>query len=95
MASLTRGAALCADLHVDANDLAVFIFAWHCQARLGSCAGGSGFTDSRHSTLGEFAWDEFRRGAEELRISTLAQFKARALQWGAALLTRRRSASSP
>lgn len=52
---------MCADIGVDANDLAVFIFAWHCQA----------------ATLGEFAWDEFRRGAEELHIDSLAKFKER------------------
>lgn len=51
--------ALCADLGVDANDISVFIFAWHCQA----------------TTLGEFGWDEFRRGAEELRIDSIASFK--------------------
>jgi hypothetical protein len=44
---------------VDANDLSIFIFAWHCNA----------------GTLGEFSWEEFRRGAEELRIDSIAAFK--------------------
>ncbi len=51
--------ALCKDLAIDANDVSIFIFAWHCNA----------------STLGEFSWEEFRRGAEELRIDSIASFK--------------------
>ena len=50
---------LCKDLSIDPNDVAIFIFAWHCNA----------------STLGEFGWEEFRRGGEELRIDSIASFK--------------------
>ncbi len=44
---------------MDANDVSIFVFAWHCGA----------------ATLGEFSWEEFRRGAEELQIDSLASFR--------------------
>ena len=53
--------ALCTDLKVDANDLSIFIFAWHCDAQ----------------TLGEFTWQEFRIGCENLKIDSIERFRER------------------
>lgn len=52
---------LCKDLKIDANDISIFIFAWHCEA----------------NTLGEFSWSEFKKGCEQLAIDNVATFKDR------------------
>jgi hypothetical protein len=68
--------ALCADLGVDANDISVFIFAWHCQVHRKKREKKKNLNgDFQATTLGEFSWEEFRRGAEELRIDSISSFK--------------------
>ena len=53
--------ALCAELKIDANDISMFIFAWHCDA----------------STLGEFTAEEFAAGCKALLVDNIKDFRDR------------------